>query len=195
MLFGHPIRDHLPRHDRELRKEWNTIDDARELALAKRVLKASPPTKVLEPLNVGDAVQIQNQSGNHPNKWHNTGVISECLPNRQYHVVVDGSRRVTLRNRRFLKNILPVSRRLSYPDDSAEGTSRTVPPVALPTNNPLEDEVQPPPPRNTQNVPTNDEIVGDVPVDGETGPLASTGVRRSQRIPVPHVTFQAKPKF
>ena len=192
MLFGHPIRDHLPRHDRELRKEWSTIDDARELALAKRVLKAPPPTKVLEPLNVGDAVQIQNQSGNHPNKWHNTGVISECLPNRQYHVVVDGSRRVTLRNRRFLKNILPVSRGLSYPDDSAEGMSRTVPPVALPTNNPLEDEVQPPPPRNMQNVPTNDEVVGDVPADGETGPLVTTGVRRSQRIPVPHVTFQAK---
>ena len=106
LLFGHPIRDHLPRHDRELRKEWAAIDDAREFALAKRVLKTAPSSgKILEPLKVGESVQLQNQSGNKPNKWHNTGIVSECLPHRQYNVIVDGSRRVTLRNRRFLKPI------------------------------------------------------------------------------------------
>ena len=69
LLFGHPIRDHLPRHDRELRKEWAAIDDAREFALAKRVLKTTPSSgKILEPLKVGESVQLQNQSGNKPNK-------------------------------------------------------------------------------------------------------------------------------
>ena len=32
-----------------------------------------------------------------------TGRIVECLPNRQYKIRVDGSGRVTLRNRRFIK--------------------------------------------------------------------------------------------
>ena len=86
------------------------IDDARELALAKRALKTTPSNgKSLDPLNVGDDVQIQDQSGTRPNKWHNTGTISECLPNRQYHVIVDGSRRITLRNRRFLRKITPIT--------------------------------------------------------------------------------------
>ena len=97
LLFGRPIRDHLPQHNRELRSEWNSINDAREVALAKRVHRSNPsPGKELEPLSVGDPVQIQNQSGNRPNKWYNTGIISEIFPNRQYSVVVDGSRRVVL---------------------------------------------------------------------------------------------------
>ena len=58
---------------------------------------------------VGDSVQIQDQYGTRPNKWHNTGIVSECLPHRQYHVIVDGSRRFTLRNRRFLRKITPVT--------------------------------------------------------------------------------------
>ena len=86
------------------------IDDAREIALAKRALKTPPSTGThLQPLRAGDSVQIQDQSGNHPNKWHNTGRISECLPHRQYHVIVDGSRRITLRNRRFLRKITPIT--------------------------------------------------------------------------------------
>ena len=129
LLFGHPIRDHLPRHNRELRSEWKAIDDARELALAQRALKDTQSTgKPLEPLNVGDAVQIQNKSGNHPIKWHNTGIISECLPNRQYHVIVDGSRRITLRNRKFLRKITPLSRRVEDTDTTRHPPAQ---PVAL----------------------------------------------------------------
>ena len=67
--------------------------------------------KPLDPLNVGDAVQIQNQKGSQPTKWHNTGSITDVLPNRQYRVMVDGSRRVTLRNRRFLRPILESCRK------------------------------------------------------------------------------------
>ena len=114
MLFGRPLRDHLPQMKRELRPEWKAINDAREMALAKRVFKPIPSTddrKELRPLEIGDSVQIQNQAGSHPNKWSNTGVVSEVLPYRQYNVVVDGSRRVTLRNRKFLKKIDPIARK------------------------------------------------------------------------------------
>ena len=110
MLFGKPMRDHLPRFERTLRQEWDVIAESRERALAKRALVPTPAGKELGLLAIGDSVQVQNQVGNHPNKWYSTGVIAEVLPDRQYRVILDGSRRVTLRNRRFLKKILPVSR-------------------------------------------------------------------------------------
>ena len=96
-----------------MRPEWDVIADSREQALAKRALKDIEMGKrELKPLSIGDSVQIQNQTGNHPGKWFNTGVIAEVLPNRQYHVVVDGSRRISLHNRRFLKKIQPISRKM-----------------------------------------------------------------------------------
>ena len=86
-LFGHPIRDHLPSHPTKMRKEWDTIYDAREKALAKRHLHCHTDTRntgnVLHQLRVGDAVQIQNQTGNKPKAWTNTGTIAEVLQNRQ----------------------------------------------------------------------------------------------------------------
>ena len=127
LLFGRLLRDHLPQLDRELRPEWKVIADVREAALAKRVVKPCLPGKELEPLWLGDCVQIQNQSGNYPNKWFNTGIVTGVLPNRQYHVVVDGSRRITLRNRRFLKKISPVSRRA---DPIPELVPATAPPIS-----------------------------------------------------------------
>ena len=90
-LFGRPLKDHLPREALALRPEWGAVLDAREVAFAKRHL-ATPPTKgtrVLEPLACGDAVQIQNQSGNRPRKWHATGVVVDCLPHQQYRVCTD----------------------------------------------------------------------------------------------------------
>ena len=55
---------------------------------------------------------MQNQDGNHPNRWDRTGK----LPYRQYRVKMDGSNRVTLRNRRFLRKIDPVCSDESMPD-------------------------------------------------------------------------------
>ena len=112
MLFGRPLRDHLPNYNGKLRPEWGVISDAREMALAKRVTKPIIDNcKVLQPLVIGDSVQVQNQTGNYPNKWTNTGIIADVLPNRQYHVIMDGSRRVSLRNRRFLRKISPICRK------------------------------------------------------------------------------------
>ena len=112
LLFGRPLRDHLPRFERKLRSEWERIADSREVALAKRtVIRVPTAGRELQPLKIGDCVQIQNQTGNNPTKWDSTGVITGVLPHRQYQVVKDGSRRITLRNRRFLKKIMPISRK------------------------------------------------------------------------------------
>ena len=55
----------------------------------------------LPPLNVGTYVALQDPH----NRWNRTGRIVEALADRQYRVRVDGSGRITLRNRRFLKLI------------------------------------------------------------------------------------------
>ena len=66
-------------------------------------------TKNQIPLEVGDVVSIQNVTGPKPNRWDTTGRVVECLNNRQYTVVTDGSRRIKLRNRRHLKKIHPLT--------------------------------------------------------------------------------------
>ena len=48
-------------------------------------------------------VFIQNQRGHYPRKWDKIGTIVEVLPWDQYVIKVDGSGRITKRNRRFLR--------------------------------------------------------------------------------------------
>ena len=51
-------------------------------------------------------MQIQNQKGNDPKRWSKSGKVIERLDFGQYLVKVDGSGRVTRRNRRFLRKII-----------------------------------------------------------------------------------------
>ena len=112
MLFGYKLRDHLPNKFRSTRKEWKEIQLAKELSFSVRQEKLLPTGKVLETLNLGDPVSVQNQFGSRPGKWGNTGIVTEVHPNRQYSILLDGSRRVTLRNRRFIRKISPEARRM-----------------------------------------------------------------------------------
>ncbi|CAE1306768.1 unnamed protein product [Acanthosepion pharaonis] len=94
-IFGRPIRDFIPiipgnyRPHETWRSTWKTREEAlrnRHMRCAERL---SEHTKWLPPLVVGDHVRIQNQFN-------------------QYVISVDGSRRVTLRNRKFLRKYVPV---------------------------------------------------------------------------------------
>ena len=86
--------------------------DWREKALAKRSLKVmdklSKNTKDLPQLQVGDSVLVQNQLGNNPRRWEKRGTVVKVLPYRQYEVMMDGSRRISLRNRQFLRKYQPL---------------------------------------------------------------------------------------
>ena len=106
LLFGRSINDHLPSQN-QIRKEWSELADAREKASMKRQfhINKNQRDNPLKPLRTGDIVSIQNQHGNHPLRWDNTGTIIEALPNKQYRILIDGSRRTTLRNRRFIRRI------------------------------------------------------------------------------------------
>lgn len=104
LLFGRNLTDHMPKPV-TFRREWSELADLRERAHATRFQNAQKyaTTTEMQPLKIGDAVSLQNQRGNCPTKWNTTGTVVNCLPHRQYQVLVDGSRRCTLRNRRFLR--------------------------------------------------------------------------------------------
>ena len=52
---------------------------------------------------IGTPVSIQNQTGNPPNKWDKTGIVLENKHPSKVVIRVDGSRRITTRNRRFVR--------------------------------------------------------------------------------------------
>ena len=131
MLYGRQLKDHLPGIGGEYRqrREWIMLKKDREKALAHRYGKVEEKlrgrSRMLIELEVGDLVQIQNQKGNEPLKWDRSGVIIERLPHDQYTVRMDGSGRITLRNRRFLRRIRPVYPRNVTTDELDRNDSET----------------------------------------------------------------------
>lgn len=114
-VFGRPIKDFvpIPRGKYQPHETWRETLVAREEALRNRHMRSAElltnQTRRLPPLSVGDFVRIQNQTGPHPNKWDKTGRVIEVKQFDQYMVKVDGSGRMTLRNRKFLRKFIPVS--------------------------------------------------------------------------------------
>ena len=160
----------------------------------------------LVPLKIGDSVQVQNQTGNHPGKWNNTGVISGVLPNRQYQVVTNGSRRVTLRNRRFLKKILPVSRKgfdhtlditpsSPTPNDEPTLITEQSEPATLTQPPPPAGDVANDPPSVETYLPGPDPSIVDVDIVAQPEPTNTNTenvVRRSTRPRAPRNLFNAR---
>lgn len=116
ILFKRPIRDFIPILPGKYRPAdvWVETSNDRERALrirhAREVERLTQYTKKLPPLKVGDHVRIQNQTGHEPRKWDKTGVVVEVKQFDQYAIRVDGSGRVTLRNRKFLRRFTPYHR-------------------------------------------------------------------------------------
>ena len=69
----------------------------------------SEHTKELPKLKIGDVVLIQNQRGTpkEAKRWDRSGVVLEVEKFDKYVVRVDGSGRITTRNRRFLRKAEP----------------------------------------------------------------------------------------
>lgn len=126
---------------------WRETLEHREKALAKRHSlgkeRWSEHTKNLPPLAPGDHVYVQNQRGNNPRRWERTGVVVEVKTHDQYTVKIDGSGRVTLRNRKFLRKFLPFH-------NPPQSTPNTIPTTSIPSHphidNPSSPPVNPPNP-------------------------------------------------
>ena len=110
IVFGRELRDTMPFKPGKgaMQKEWLITAKDIEKALAKRhhtnMEKLNEHVKELKELQVGQSVLVQNQSGNYGKRWARTGTVVETGPGpRQYAVRMDGSRNVSIRNRKFLR--------------------------------------------------------------------------------------------
>ena len=110
------------------------LADAREKDLGSTAINAekkwSEHTRALPPLKVGDTVMVQNQTGNHPLRWDKRETIVKYKGFDQYQVMIDGSRRLTRRNRRYLRMFTPFHTNKSVICSDA----CSVPPMAIVSN-------------------------------------------------------------
>ena len=117
IVFGRPIRDPIPIPMGRYcpHPTWRETMMHREQALAKRHSreheKWQQHTRPLPSLKVGDHVYVQNLTGNHPKRWERTGVVVEVRQFHQYVVKIDGSGRLTIRNRQHLRQFTPFQTR------------------------------------------------------------------------------------
>ena len=137
ILYGRPIRDPIPAPLGKYcpHQTWQETLANREKALAKRHSrereKWSEHTRELKPLDVGDHVYVQNLVGNNPLKWERTGVVVDVLPFKQYKIKLDGTGRITLRNRKHLRQFVPFIRppRFYIQTQGAPGINNLRPPT------------------------------------------------------------------
>ena len=111
------------------REGWSMKEQAMRARATKSIENLSQHSKNLPPLSVGDTVFIQNQTGNHPNKWDRTGTIMNCRPHHQYIVKVDATGRITLRNRQFLRKYTPPAKNVLLGIPPSMSTSRENEPI------------------------------------------------------------------
>ena len=117
IVFGKKLSDNLKfssyvdrkSYSNRWQQAWAAKEDALRTRFAKTAERLNAHVRDLQPLYPGDACFIQNQTGNFKKKWHRTGIVMEVLPFDQYRLKVDGSSRLTLRNRRFLRKYIPFS--------------------------------------------------------------------------------------
>ena len=116
IVFGRELRDTLPFKPEKgvMHKEWMITSEDREKAFAKmhhtNMESLNEHVKELKPLQVGQSVFVLNQAGNHGKRWSRSGTLVEIGPGqRQYAVRMDGSRNVSIRNRKFLRTYIGVA--------------------------------------------------------------------------------------
>ena len=115
IVFGRNLRDFTPILQLKYKPAsvWTLTAENRGAALSKRHCRErerlSEHSSNLPPLKVGDNVYVQNQVGNRPLKWDKSGTIVEVKQYDQYNVKMDGSGRLSLRNRQFLRKFTPYS--------------------------------------------------------------------------------------
>ena len=126
VVFGRPIRDDFSFTSRCIkynnpsirptwREAWSQKEDAMRTRMPRSTEALDMHARSLAPLSLGDKVFLQNQRGSHPKKWDKSGTVVEVGNYDQYWVKVDGSGRLTLRNRRFLRKFVPPSLTIGDP--------------------------------------------------------------------------------
>ena len=144
VIFGRKLRDFTPCSPGHYmpREEWRQTAEKRELAMSRRHIRTEEAlhtgSKKQAPLIEGDFVTIQDQTGNTPKRWSKTGKVLEALGHDSYLVKVDGSQRLTKRNRQFLRKMEIFQTDTNTPPNppSAAVSSDTVPQITSPGPSP-----------------------------------------------------------
>ena len=94
-----------PQIHQKWRQAWQTKEDALYERHMKNSAALSEHSKTLFPLTLGCKVFIQNQdkSSKYYKKWNRTGTVKEVRDFDQYVICIDGTGRLTCRNRQFLR--------------------------------------------------------------------------------------------
>ena len=148
ILFHRQLRDHVPAHPSRyhLHSSWLLTAKRREEEYSKRnhvlVDKYNRHARPLQPLPVGTNVIIQNRGKKNPRQWLRTGRIVEALPHRQYRIKMDGSGRVTLQNRRFIRVATFITPFIIPSPTSIQQTDH-LPPPSAPVQPPTDNITQP----------------------------------------------------
>ena len=127
LATGRQLRDGVPadRQHYKVNYNWRRTLREREVKLAeahKEVVRKSGIHRTLPPISTGARVWVQNQTSL---KWDRSGTVTEALENRQYTVKLDGSGRISRRNRKHLKIISePAPANITTPS-ATTGTAAT----------------------------------------------------------------------
>jgi hypothetical protein len=126
LALGREMRDTipLPRERYRVNKNWldhlKTREETMSLSNEVRKREYDISSRDLKALAVGDKVLCQNTRSN---KWDRSGSIVEVGKFRQYQVIMDGSGRISTRNRRHLQKIIIPDRCIPSATHSTEMTT------------------------------------------------------------------------
>ena len=162
IIFGRPLRDTLTFVNRlekysnpHILLLWRDAWAAKEEALRTRIARTTESLRMhsrpIRPFSTGEKVFLQNQRGPHPNKWDRSKEVLESAGHDQYRVKVDGSGRITLRNRRFLRAYTPATPSLPSPAAVPQ------PPLEHPAQHPSPGLLKPPAPPHLDELATPQE--------------------------------------
>ncbi|KAK2563731.1 Uncharacterized protein P5673_012717 [Acropora cervicornis] len=180
IVFGRPLRDTLSFVNR-LEKFSNPNEGALRSRISRTTESLKEHSQPLRPLALGERVFIQNQQGTSPNKWDRSGIVVESSGHDQYRVKVDGSGRLTSRNRRFLRACTPANPSIALiptvPHSSPSTVHASAPPPP-PPHRLVEVGPHPstPPPPCQENLPPPSQAPApsDVSSDAPTAPSSGT---------------------
>ncbi len=107
LATGRQLRDGVPAHMQHYKVtiHWQRYLRDREIQMKEannKLTTSGGAYRTLPPISTGTRVYVQNPG---TLKWDRSGIISEALENRQYTVILDGSGRLSRRNRKHLKII------------------------------------------------------------------------------------------
>ena len=155
LASGRQLRDGVPTHrfHYHVDHQWKqTLRDreAQMTRVANQLMTRSTP-RHLPPITPGTPVRIQH---NQSNVWDRTGTVVESLPHRQYRVRMDGSGRISIRNRKHIKPLRDAGGDEAPPDETplGEGTNTARPTSSRRREQPTADRT--PRPRRDPRPPT-----------------------------------------